>query len=312
MLKKELLGKYLFLTQPDLDRYLSKKGILKTGQGTYLDPVNKIIVTSQMLGLPGSFINNATIKKEYFANVVKTATEYRKRAGIFHESSLFSSAKNISGFTTYFNSQNTHLTKVQNSLLLDSFIEYQTKNINRIKVKENERDIKLVNKMLAYATGLGLNAETTKLLLSKFNIFLDDNKIRIGNSVDNVIHEISGTDTENFQFGNDDRREELNRLNDNELELIRSAINCRPFSVDRSEVDLDNILPFIPEGYADHYHLEEFFGNEETAEGDTYNYLPSLFNSKNEKEYLYKKRKKKKKKGGEDGKLKGKKGRFRK
>lgn len=300
--RKELLGKYLFITHADLERYLSTKGMKKIGNGNYLDPQSKAIFSIEKL-LPASFINAATLKKEYFTNITKSATEFRKLAGIFHESTMFKDIAIISGFKDFFAQIETHLTPVQNALLVDSFMRYKCSNIDKIIEKEHKKDVAFANKMLDYVARLDLSEKTAKMFLSEFNIHIGEGEVGVGNALDKVVHEIQNEELKSYHFNGMDKTKEWEKLDDKELELIRAAVNDKPCYAKASEIDWENVSPFIPQDYAERYELEETLGNSGDAIGDmtepSQTQFTQYLSSKNE--HLYKKKKKRKKGDDNEG-----------
>lgn len=294
--KKELLEKFLFITQEDLDRYLKKRDLIKIGEGMYLNSKVHTILPITKLRLPSAFVNKVTLKKEYFQNIVKSATEYRKTLSIFHESTMFEKPEYISGFRNYFSKQETHLTDGQKTLLLDSFLQYKQNNIDKIRQAEHEKDIKLVNKMLSYVASLNISDATARLFLEKFNIELAKDNVLVGNQRDSIIHAVSYKELSDYHFGSHDCRAEFQRLNSQEIELIRCAINEKP-PVLSENIIWENVAPFIPENYASEYQLEErldtnfqeFSNTIEPSNSHSY----GMLNSINEYSYPGKKKKKK-------------------
>ena len=114
-----------------------------------------------------------------------------------------------------------------------------------------------------------------------------------------------------FSLNGPDKINESNSLNPEELGLIRAAMNNKPCSVSRDEINWNNVSPFIPESYAAAYHLEERLSSNEiiidefVPEEYQQTFSPQFFSSKNEFEYLPRKKKKKKGEDDEKGKRKG-------
>ena len=254
--KDELLSKYLFMTENDLGIYLTKKGLIKIDSEYYLDRNSKGILRSGQLRLPPLFINNATLKKEYFKNITKSATEYRKQVSVFHESTMFSDAVYINGFKNFFSNQETHLSDEQKSLLFESFVNYKSKLYTKLEIKEYEKDIKQVNKMFDYVSNLNISDMTAISFLELFNINISGNKVIVGNSVDRVLHELDFKDLKSFSVNGDDRTSELVCLNSQDLAFISAAINDRPYIGSYSDVNWQAVSCFIPEDYAIEHNLE--------------------------------------------------------
>ena len=89
--------------------------------------VDKDVYKRQELGLVKRFIQAETIKKEYFKNLIKSATEFRKSKQIFHESTMLKDPNVLKEFRSYWDSQNTHLNQAQLDLLYNSFCSYKLK-----------------------------------------------------------------------------------------------------------------------------------------------------------------------------------------
>lgn len=296
-MKRMLLDKYLFISQADFDKYLKRKGMFKIGEGSYWDQSDKRVVTMEQFKLPKTFIADASLKKEYMANIVKSATEYRKKAGIFHESTMFSHPEYISGFRTFFAMQNTHLSKAQNSLLIESFLRYKTATLPDIIAKEHEKDIKLATKMLDYIERLHISEKTANLLLERFHINIQGEKILIGNSMDRILHEISKNELIPYVFDGENHAAKVQALNTTEFALIKAAINDQPYSYHKEEIEWERVLSFISEEYMEKYHI----GEQPAVDSEIQNeFMPDypeqgsirFVSSDNEKEYLYKKKKK--------------------
>lgn len=255
--KDELLSKYLFMTENDLGIYLTRKGLIKIDSEYYLDRSSKSIIRSGQLRLPTLFINNATLKKEYFQNITKSATEYRKQVSVFHESTMFSDTIYLNGFKNFFFKQETHLTDEQKSLLFESFVNYKSKVSSKLELKEQEKDIKQVNKMFDYVSKLNISDKTAISFLELFNINLSGGKVVVGNSVDRVLHEVDVKDLKSLSVSGGDRTSELGCLNSQDLDLIRAAINDRPYIGSYHDINWQIVSCFIPENYVIEHNLED-------------------------------------------------------
>ena len=255
--KDELLSKYLFVTEKDLGSYLTKKGLIKIDREYYLDRKSRAILRLGHLRLPSLFINIATLKKEYFQNITKSATEYRKQVSVFHESTMFSDVIHLNGFKNFFFKQETHLSSEQKSLLFESFVNYKSKIYTKLELKEHEKDTKQINKMFDYVSSLNISEKTAISFLELFNISISGNKVIVGNSVDRVLHELDFRDLKSFSVNGDDRTSELASLNSQDLAFIGAAINDRSYKGSYSDVNLQAVSCFIPEDYAIEHNLED-------------------------------------------------------
>lgn len=256
--RKELLDNYFCLSMEDFNKIMLKSGYMSIDNDRYLNIEKRVVVSRHSLGFPKRFINEVSLKKEYFTHITKSATAYRKKMNIFHESTMYLSPDLINGFRTFFKREPTHLSNRQKQVLLDNFLMYKQNRKNEILKKEEEKDLKLVQKMFRYTQALNLDWQTTKALLEKFHVHIRENGIFISNSTDTVLHELKYSDLgfyQNHHYGNNNKFAQLNSLTEHEFLVIEAAVNNKPCYLDYG-VKWENIKPFIPEDYAQRYNLE--------------------------------------------------------
>lgn len=294
---EELFAKYVFIDQEDLDAYLRKQGLTKIRDGFYWHKKSKSVYSLRDLKIPDKFISKVTLKREYFSNIAKSATEYRKLTGVFHESTMYSLPENVKGFQNYFLSQESHLSFQQKGLLLDSFIKYKLNNLDRAIEKEHQKDIAFCNKLYRYVAQLNLSAQTARLFLEKFNINnTGGDVISVGNSVDKIMKEVGKDELSVFNPSGADYSGELKELNNNEWEIIRCAINGEYCRINPEETKWERVKLFVPSDYANEYNFNEDIDVENFVEEDNLSSgysFGGILNSINEYEYLKKKKKKK-------------------
>ena len=300
---KKLLDRYLFINVADLERALKEDNIFLLDEWRCFDGNSKTIISLSELGLVKRFIQAETIKKEYFKNLIKSATEFRKSKQIFHESTMLKDPNVLKEFRSYLDSQNTHLNQAQLDLLYNSFCSYKLKNIAKIEQKEHEKNIEFVNKLIDYTNKLHLSAALREYFFSLFNILVDHtNIVKVGNSVDSMIHEV------HKEFLNplnapekSSRGEVLPVLNSYELALVKNCIYDKPAFISDG-IDINRVRPFLTAEFVERYHLDQAENIERTASENLYNmpssFVPGVLNSKNEYEPHF--LKKKKKKGDDD------------
>lgn len=298
-ISKELLGEYVFIEQKDLDDHLSNRGLEKLCDGFYWHLESKSVYSLQDLKIPMKFINKATLKREYFSNITKSATAYRKLINIFHESTMLSSPQYIKGFQNYFFDQDSHLSSQQKELLFDSFLKYKLNNLDRILEKEHQKDIDFCNKLNQYVAQLNISAHTARLFLEKFNINnVGGDVVIVGNTIDRVKKEVGKDELNIFNPSGLDHKKELMELNDNEWEVIRCAVNGKNCRINSEEIEWERLKWFIPSDYAERYSFNEGTEWEIFEQEDThwsgYSFR-GILNSINEYEYLKKKKKRRKK-----------------
>lgn len=298
-ISKQLMDKYMFMSQSDFDKFFLSKGIIKIDDNAYLHKNNKSVLSLYDLRIPKKFLNDATLNKEYFTNIVKSATEYRKTVGVFHESTMFKNRELIAGFKNFFYKQDSHLTGKQKELLYNSFCAYKIKALDKINQKEYDKDLKFVNKMLDYTAKIHISESTAWKFLENYDIFINgSNTIRIGNSMDNVIHDIYKKDTLSLKlnFGGRDCTDDLSKLSADDYKLISAAINDKP-CVLTEQMEWERVKTFLPDDYILKYDIENRLSHDEcpVVEDNTIqdqSYSPHFFNSQNEYEYRPKKKKK--------------------
>lgn len=295
---EELFAEYVFIDQEDLDAYLRKQGLTKIRDGFYWHKKSKSVYPLRDLKIPEKFISKATLKREYFSNIAKSATEYRKLTGVFHESTMYSLPKYVKGFQNYFFTQESLLSTEQKELLFNSFIKYKLNNLDLIIEKEHQKDIAFCNKLYQYVAKLNLSMQTARLFLEKFNINnLGEDIIKVSNSVDRVVREVRKDELSIFNPSGRDHSSELKELKDNEWELIRCAVNGKYCRVDPEQIEWERVECFLPADYADKYTFNEEFDieyNEQEDLSSGYSFR-GILNSINEYEYMKKKKKKKRK-----------------
>ena len=283
---KKLLDRYLFINVADLERALKEDNIFLLDEWRCFDGNSKTIISLSELGLVKRFIQAETIKNEYFKNLNKSAKEFRKSKQIFQESTMLKDPNVLKEFRSYLDSQNTHLNQAQLDLLYNSFCSYKLKDIAKIEQKEHEKNSEFVNKLIDYTNKLHLSAALREYFFSLFNILVDHtNIVKIGNSVDSMIHEV------HKEFLNplnapekSSRGEELPVLNSYELALVKNCIYDKPAFISDG-IDINRVRPFLTAEFVERYHLDQAENIERTASENLYN-MPSSFvlgvlNSKN-------------------------------
>lgn len=300
---KKLLDQYLFINMADLEKILKKDNIFLLDEWRCFDGNSKRVIALSELGLVKRFIQAESIKKEYFKNLVKSATEFRKVKQIFHESTMLKDPNILKEFRNYLDAQDTHLNQVQLDLLYNSFCSYKLKNIVKIEQKEHEKNIEFVNKLIDYTNKLHLSASFREYFFSLFNILMDHtNTVKVGNSVDSMIQEVHKKSLNPLHAPEKSSRGEvLPELNSYELALVKNCMYDKPAFIS-DEIDINRVRPFLTDEFVERYHLEQAGSIEQTTSENLYNmpsnFVPGLLNSKNEYEPHF--LKKKKKKGDDD------------
>lgn len=235
---KDLLKKYIALSKADLNRILQTQA--QTDQT--LSPWIPLFPSL----LPTNFIQNVTVKREYYKAFQRTVTAFRKKNKIYHESTLIKNPNLLSTLETYATEELESLLPAQVKILYKYYADYKLKTIEKVQYSEHVRDREWINKAIEYMNQLSLSLRDKEYLLEKLGIIYHEHDIELSNPTDSVKHYVGKEAVNNLQ-GDQKKKGKYKKLIDSlskaEIDYLRGCISGTPSLV--AKVDTSRLQPFL-------------------------------------------------------------------
>lgn len=233
---RDLLKKYIALSKTDLNR------ILQTQAQT--DPTLSPWIPQFSSLLPTNFIQNVTVKREYYKAFQRTVTAFRKKNQIYHESTLIKNPNLLSALETYATEELDRLLPAQVKILYKYYADYKLKTIEKLQYSEYIRDLEWINKAIEYTNQLSLSYRDKKNLLAKLGIVYKENNIELSNPTDSVKHTVPQRAINKLK--GDQRKAKYIKLIDSlskaEIDYLRSCVSGLSLV---TKVDTSRLQPFL-------------------------------------------------------------------
>lgn len=235
----------------DIEKRMQKLGLSCVSPGIYCNVQDGRQFNLHQLGIPNTFVKSATVSREYFKAFVRTVTAFRRVKGIFYESSMLKDY-NMTGKLRSFAKMNlSTLSKAQVNVLTDGYLAYKLKQLPEIEIKERQKDIAWINKLIDYIRETELKSyEDQIFFLRKLGIEIKGEKIILHNTIDDVVHILDKSDVTALQ-GAETKKSifitQIERLNDKEWKAIKTVINGKFEYL--PGVDYKILTPFLPSGF---------------------------------------------------------------
>lgn len=235
---KDLLKKYIALSKADLNR------ILQTQAQT--DPTLSPWIPLFPSLLPTNFIQNVTVKREYYKAFQRTVTAFRKKKKIYHESTLIKNPDLLSALEAYATEGLDSLLPAQVKILYKYYADYKLKTFEKLQYSEHVRDREWINKAIEYMNQLSLSFRDKEYLLEKLGIVYHEHDIELSNPTDSVKHYVE-KGAVNYLHGDQKKKAKYKKLIDSlskaEIDYLRGCVCGDPSLV--TKVNTSRLQPFL-------------------------------------------------------------------
>lgn len=235
---KDLLKKYITLSKADLNRILQNQA--------QTDPTLSPWIPQFPSLLPTNFIQNVTVKREYYKAFQRTVTAFRKNNKIYHESTLITNPNLLSALEAYATEELDSLLPAQTRILYRYYADYKLKTLKKLEENEYIRDREWINKAIEYMNQLSLSLRDKEYLLEKLGIVYHKNDIELSNPTDSVKHHIGKGAVNNLQ-GDQKKKGKYKKLIDSlskaEIDYLRCCISGNSHIAPK--VDTSRLQPFL-------------------------------------------------------------------
>lgn len=234
---QDLRSKYIAISKADLARVLNTYSMQNIALLPLIPQISSL--------LPDGFIQNITVKREYFKAFLRTVTEFRKRNRIYHESTLIKNPDLMVALESFAITRLNSLRPAQVKILYKYYADYKQKTIERVEYNEYVRDRNWLEKAIGYMNQLAIPYVDKELLLARMGIVFQDDHIELSNPTDSVKHiipRVAVLQLEGDQNGNSQYERWIGSLTNAEVDYIRSCIGGRRRAVN---INTSNLAPFL-------------------------------------------------------------------